>query len=114
MTPFVGTGIAQLGAYPDAIEEFRFFVDNVTAILKVVVPLRVFQNDLHLGINLPRRAEHTIPCHLEHQLLTILRPAQGAFRGRALGTLAIREEEIINDNLIENPGGNRKTEASFS
>ena len=50
------SGIARLGARPDAIEVLRFFLEVEAETVEVVVPIRIFDDDLHLRINLLGRS----------------------------------------------------------
>ena len=111
--------IARLRAHPNPIKIRRFASHLITALVEVLVPLGVFDDELHLGIDLPGGREHVAARELHHQLTAVIGPAlagDGEFlvahgdgarlAGRlALGAGAIREPEVVNHDLIEHPGG---------
>ena len=71
----------------------------------MVVPVRVFDDDLDLRVDGPRRPHHQVPPGIVHLGQPEFRPGAVALRGDIAIGFAVREEEVIEDELVEVPGG---------
>ena len=117
--PLLVRVVARLGADPDAVEVGSLARHIVAALVEGVIPLRVLDDDLDLGIDLAGGLENVVARELDHKFAAVVLPgvasdrvacaadgddASGA-RGLALGAFAIGEPEVVDHDLVEEAGG---------
>ena len=94
-------GVAGLGAGVDAVEDPRLRLEVEARVGEVLVPVRVLDDDLDLRVHRLRRPHDQALRGLLHQV-----EAEGTPAARALGLdvalgLRGREEEVVEDQLVE-------------
>ena len=72
--------------------------------MEVVVPVRVFDNHLHLGIDSLGRLHHQFTTSVSHESEPIVRPTLVTLGGYLVIVLQVDEEEIVEDKVIKEPG----------
>ena len=95
--------VARLGPGVDPVEVLRLGLEVESQVLEVVIPVRVLDDDLHVRIDRPCRLHHQGSPGFVHLLEPEGRPAPAAFRADAEVALAAREEEVVEDDLVEVP-----------
>ena len=85
----------------ERVEVLRLRVEVEAERLEVLVPVRVLDGDLDLGVRGPRGRHHQAAAGLVHQRQPERGPALRAFRADAQVALAAREEEVVEDDLVE-------------
>ena len=101
MQVLVATWIARFGSCPHAIEDKRSVLQVEAQTCEMVIPVRVFDDDLYLGIYSLCRTHHQVTASLIHQLQAIFSPSHVAFGSNFCWTLATCKEEVVEQELIE-------------
>ena len=97
--------VARLGARVDRVEDLRLRLQVEPQAVEVVVPVRVLDDHLHPRVDLPRRSQDEVAGRLVQQRQAVLGPAPLAPRADLDLGLAAREEEVVEDDLVEVPRG---------
>ena len=111
--------VARLGADPDAVEVGGLARHIVAAFVEGVVPLRILDDDLDLGVDLARGLKDVVARKLDHKLAAVVLPGvagdgvaraadgddAGGARGFAFGAFTVGEPEVVDHDLVEEAGG---------
>ena len=111
--------IASFRAHPDAVEVGRLPQHFVAPLVKLVVPLRILDDQPGLGVDPPGGRQETLLRHADHQLASVIFPRVSGHRvalpahgrepglpgGITLLALAVGEPEVVDHRLVEQPGG---------
>ena len=71
----------------------------------MVVPVRIFHDDLHLGVYFLGGIHHQFLSGIGHQSESVFRPTLVSFGGNLVVVLQVDEEEVVEDEVIEELGG---------
>ena len=99
------TRVARLGACPEAVEVEGLLLQVEAQSVEVVVPIGVFDDDLHLRVDGLGRVDHQLASGIGHQAQAVFGPASGAFCRNLVVVLQVDEEEVVEDEVVEEPGG---------
>ena len=97
-------GVARLVAGVDPVEDARLGLEVEASVGEVLVPVRVLDHDLDLRVRLPGRPDDHVLRGLLHQREAEVAPAARPLRLDAALALAGREEEVVEDQLVEERG----------
>ena len=98
------TGVAGLGARPEAVEVGGLLLEVEAQSVEVVVPVGVFDDDLHLRVHGLRRVHHQLAAGIGHQPQAVVRPALAALRADLVVVLQVDEEKVVEDDVIKKTG----------
>ncbi len=96
-------GVAGLGAGVDPVEHPRLLFEIEPGVGEVLVPVRVLDDDLDPRVDRLGGPDHQAPRGLPHQAEAEVGPAPGAPRPDVALGLRGREEEVVEDQLVEEP-----------
>ena len=97
----VTRGVTGFGTCPHTIEDERTILQVEAQASEMVIPVRIFNNNLHLRIHRLCWAYHQVTPSLIHQLQAVFSPSHIAFSCNFYWTLATGKEEIIEQELIK-------------
>ena len=97
----VTTWVTCFSASPHTIEDERTILQVEAQASEMVIPIRIFNNNLHLGIHRLCRTYHQVTPSLVHELQAVFSPSHIAFSCNFYWTLATGKEEIIEQELVE-------------
>ena len=98
------TGVAGLGARPEAVEVERFLFEVEAQPVEVVVPVGVFDDDLHLRVHGLRRVHHQLATGVGHETESVFCPTFCAFGGYLIVIFQVDEEKVVEDDVIKKTG----------
>ena len=99
--PALGVGLAGLGAGPDQVEVAGLANGLVAVLVEVLIPKRVLDDDLALGVDLMGGPQDAAHAHLVHEIGVEVGKAALAAGLVALLAGAIGEEEVVDHHRVE-------------
>ena len=101
------TWVAGFCTCPETIEIEGLFLKVESESVEMVVPVGIFDDDLHLWIDRLGRIHYEFAPSISHEPESVLCPALAALllRGNLIIVLQINEEEVVEDEVIEVLGG---------
>ncbi|OPZ75338.1 MAG: hypothetical protein BWY82_00322 [Verrucomicrobia bacterium ADurb.Bin474] len=97
--------IAGFGAGVDAVEKERFLLQVEAEVMEVLIPVRVFDDHFNLRVDRLCRFDDLGPCEIGELLHPEIRPGPVSLLLNAKVTFAVREVEVVEDDLVKQGGG---------